>query len=116
MGNMAVCWLVPVPVLLLVVPSYDPVLGGKVDMTGFNSLLRVSNSNILSSSWGFWALFRTCFKTTKLFSVFTAIGTKIKRRTVPKCYKFLTTAEDSKPASFWGPSFDLGQWGKFWFF
>jgi hypothetical protein len=36
------CWLVPV--LLLVVPSYGPVLGGKVDMTGFNALLRVSNS------------------------------------------------------------------------
>jgi hypothetical protein len=39
---MAVSWLVPV--LLLVVPSYGPVLGGKVDMTGFNALLRVSNS------------------------------------------------------------------------
>jgi hypothetical protein len=39
---MAVCWLVPV-LLLLVVPSYGPVLGGKVDMTGFNALLRVSN-------------------------------------------------------------------------
>ncbi len=62
------------------------MLGGKVDMTGFNALLRVSNS----------------------VPFFTA---KIGLRMVPQCPKFLTSAEDSKLASFWDPTvaLDLGK-------